>query len=304
VAVRQLTPPGAAPGAPVVFRGVSTWRRVVARGVMGIALLATALALFPLVDIVMVVVSKGVRALGVDIFTTVTNGLSGGLQNAIFGTALLVSVALVLAGPVGVGAGVYLAQWSSPRVAGWLRYLTDVLTGVPSIVVGYFLFATLVVSTGGLGWGFSLLAGSISLAIMMLPYIVRTTELALRKVPPTLREGSLALGVTEMGTLARIQLPAASGSILTGILLALGIGLGETAPLLYTAGWSAYDPTLQLTHSPVGYLTYVIWTFINQPFAQSHALAYTAALLIMVGVLGLNFAARAILVMRERRLST
>jgi phosphate transport system permease protein len=274
-------------------------RRTAWQAVMvAVAVLAVAVALFPLVDMVAVVTVRGIQAIGIRTFTQVTNGVSGGLENAILGTTALVWLGLVLAAPVGVGAGIYLADWSGPSWRRSLRYLTDVLTGVPSIVVGYFGYTVFV---SALGWGFSLVAGSIALAIIMLPYIVRTSELALAKVPQELKEGSLALGVTRAATVHAVSLPVALPSILTGILLALGIGVGETAPLLYTAEWSNFNPS-SLWHSPVGYLTYVVWSFIQEPFASAHALAYAAALLLMAGVLALNLLARQILARRDPHL--
>jgi len=277
---------------------VRTRRARSARGylVLGLATVAILAALFPLVDIIALVTVHGIAAMKLSLFTTVTSGVAGGLQNAILGTLVLVAGGMIIAGPLGVFTGIYLAEWAEPRVAAVLRYLSDVLVGVPSIVIGYFGFAVFVT---GLGWGFSLAAGAIALATFMLPYIVRTTELALTKVPGELREGSLALGITRGRTIHSVSLPVAAPGILTGLLLALGIGLGETAPLIYTASWSNYDPHLVPTHSPVGYLTYVVWTFINQPFSASHELAYAAALLLLIGVLVLNLVARQLLVGRQ-----
>jgi phosphate transport system permease protein len=264
-------------------------RQVRGRLFWALAALGMAASLFPLLDIVELVAVHGARALSATIFTQVTNGVSGGLQNAILGTVFLVALGLAVAAPIGVGAGVYVAEWSDARTAAVLNYLTDVLVGVPSIVVGYFGF---IVFVGDFGWGFSWLAGSLALAVIMLPYIVRATELALSKVPLDLREGSLALGVTRARTVHAVSLPFALPGILTGVLLAMGIGIGETAPLLYTASWSNYNPSLALTHSPVGYLTYVVWTFIQEPFSTAHSLAYAAALLLMAGVLAINLVAR------------
>lgn len=275
-------------------------RRALVGGVMtGLALLAILLSLFPLVDIVALVLVRGAGGLSLTVLTQVTSGVAGGLQNAILGTMALTGLGLVIAGPLGMATGVFMSEWTSPRLAASLGYLCDVLVGVPSIVVGYFGF---VVFVGDFGWGFSWLAGAIALAVIMMPYIARTTQLALAKVPSHLREGSLALGVTRGRTTHSVMLPAALPGILTGILLSMGIGLGETAPLLYTASWSNYNPTLALTHSPVGYLTYVVWTFIQEPFASAHRLAYVAALLLMAAVLGINLVARQVLARRQARL--
>ncbi len=272
-------------------------RRAVMGGVMaGLAILAIVLTLFPLIDIIVLVAVKGASGLAPSVLTEVTAGIAGGLQNAILGTAALTALGLVIAAPLGMATGVYMAEWSHPRVGATLGYLSDVLVGVPSIVVGYFGFVLFV---GDFGWGFSWLAGAIALAVIMMPYIARTTQLSLAKVPSHLREGSLALGVTRARTTHSVMLPAALPGVLTGILLSMGIGLGETAPLLYTASWSNYNPTLALTHSPVGYLTYVVWVFIQEPFQSAHRLAYVAALLLMAAVLAINLLARQVLARRQ-----
>jgi phosphate transport system permease protein len=163
-----------------------------------------------------------------------------------------------------------------------LRFGSEVLAGVPSIVVGYVIYLVFVVV---LGWSFSALAGAIALTIMVTPYVMKSTEAALRQVPTNLREGGTALGLSHSLTIRRILLPMAMPSIMNGLVVAEAIAMGETAPLLYTAGWSSSLPTLKLIHQPIGYLTYVVWTYINQPSAQAHQLAYSAAALLIVFLL-------------------
>jgi phosphate transport system permease protein len=163
---------------------------------------------------------------------------------------------------------------------------------VPSIVLGYFGYVTMV---EGLGWDFSVAAASIVMAMLCMPYICRTTELALRGVSSDLREAAYAIGANEGQVILRVVMPAALPGILTGALLALAISVGETAPLLYTAGWSSFMWDGQLINSPIGYLTYVIWTFINEPFAAANALAYAAAFLVTAFVLAINLTGRLIL---------
>jgi phosphate transport system permease protein len=238
------------------------------------------------------VLVRGLSSLSLSLFTTVTQGNGGGLLNAIEGTAVLAVGTLILAVPVGLAAGIYCAEFRHRRWAQIIRFLSDVLVGVPSIVLGYVGYVTLV---EGLGWHFSVAAGSIALAVICLPYICRTTEMALRQVPDELREAAYAVGATEWRVILRIILPAAGPAVLTGILLALAISVGETAPLLYTAGWSNYMWDGRLTHSPIGYLTYAIWTFINEPFAAANALAYAAALLVTLFVLIVSIIARLLL---------
>jgi len=232
---------------------------------------------------------KGFPAMKPELFFTVTHGIAGGLLNAITGTFLLVGLGLAIVVVVGIGTALWTAEFAPPWGVRGVRFMIDVLSGVPSIVVGYFLYVALVEM---LGWGFSLIAGALALAIFMLPYVVRGADLALSGVPGELREGAYALGARQATVVFSIAFPYAVPGMLTGLLVATGIGLGETAPLIYTAGWSNYMPTLALTHSPVGYLTYVVWTYISQPFPEAHALAYAAAALLMILVFATNLLAR------------
>ncbi len=140
-----------------------------------------------------------------------------------------------------------------------------------------------------------MLAGAITLAIMITPYIARTTELALLALPGSLREAAYALGATEPVVVFRVLLPSCVGRILTGLLLAMALSMGETAPLIYTVGWSNYTWNGHLTHEPLGYLTYVIWSFINEPFESAHQLAFAAALLITFFALAITLGSRLIL---------
>ncbi|MDE2175074.1 MAG: phosphate ABC transporter permease PstA [Betaproteobacteria bacterium] len=253
---------------------------------------AFAIVVVPLFNILWMTLVKGGAAISPALFTQVTNGISGGLLNAIEGTLVLSGGALLFAAPIGVLSGIYLSEYGNGRWAYIVRFLADVLTGVPSIVLGYFAYVTLVV---GLGWQFSALAGAITLAIMIMPYIARFTELAMRQNPTSLREAAYALGCKEHQVVLRVLLPAARSGVITGVLFALAISVGETAPLIYTAGWSNYLWNGHLTQEPIGYLTYVIWSFINQPFASAHALAYAAAFLVVTMVLAINLVARAFL---------
>jgi phosphate transport system permease protein len=250
---------------------------------------ALGLAIVILASIFGFVGVHGAGGLSISLFTTVTSGIAGGLANAITGTLLLVTIGLAIAAVIGIGTALWVVEFAPEWAAHGVRFMIDVLAGVPSIVVGYFLYVALV---EGLGWGFSLIAGSLALGIFILPYVTRAADVALTNVPTELREGSIALGARTATMVLSIDLPWATPGILTGLLVAIGIGLGETAPLIYTAGWSNYMPTLAPTHSPVGYLTYVVWTYISQPFAESHRLAYAAALLLMLFVFITNLLAR------------
>lgn len=269
------------------------WLRAVRHNAWwGVSVAALCATLTLLAAIFWFVLVRGLPALRPQLFVTVTSGISGGLENAIAGTVMLVLVALVMVTFVGFGTGIWLTQYAGEGARAFVRLLTDVLAGVPSVVVGYFGYVALV---KGLGWGFSLAGGALALTIIMLPYVVRGTDLALESVPRELLDGAFALGATRSQVLRTVSWPYALPGILTMLLLAAGIALGETAPLIYTAGWSNYMPTFQLTHAPIAYLTYVIWTFISQPFAESHALAYAAAATLMIMIVVTNVVARAVL---------
>ena len=246
--------------------------------------------------ILLMVLVRGIGALTPTVFTEVTQGTGGGLLNAIEGTVVIGVGSMLLAVPFGVAAGLYAAQFSHTVFASAIRFLADVLVGVPSIVLGYFGYVTMV---EGLGWNFSLAAACITIAILCLPYICRTTELALSQVPAAMQEAAYALGAGEGRVAFRIALPMALPGILTGILLAFAISIGETAPLIYTAGWSSYLWTGQVVRSPVGYLTYAIWAFINEPFKAANQLAYAAAFLVTFLVLLISIGARAALIRRR-----
>lgn len=255
---------------------------------MGLAFAALAGVVLYILGFVLV---RGAEALDLKLFTTNTVGIAGGLLNAITGSLLISAFALIFAIPVGVAAGIYVVEYP-----GWFarigRFLTDLLVGVPSIVLGLFGYIAIV---GYAGTGFSVLAGAVTLGMFVLPYITRATELALSQLPGTLRESAYALGAHESAVILKVLLPACVGPILNGVLLAFAIGLGETAMLIYTVNWSNYVWNGHLTHEPVGYLTYVIWSFIQEPYPSAHQLAYAAALLVTAMVFVLSLASRLLL---------
>lgn len=262
--------------------------------VAGLALVVIAV---PTVWLVYGVVARAVPHWSWSVLVQPGAGASGGLENEILGTLVLVLGVVLLAGGVGVLSGIYLSEFASGRRESVLRGASEVLAGIPSIVLGYVGYIVLVVD---FGWGFSLAAGLIVLSAMTVPYVAKSTELALRQVPSSFREGADALGMREGYSLLRISLKAALPGITTGLLVAIAISMGETAPLLYTAGFTGSLPSLALTHKPVPFLTYAVWTFYNQPSAYAVHLSYDAALILVTMVLALIVAARVVVVWTQR----
>lgn len=258
------------------------YRRVRDGVIWGLCFFALACIAIPAIDIIVGVIVQSAPSWSWQLLTTPTRGVAGGLENALLGTLVLTAGTLLVAGTVGVLAGIYLAEYAGPRLTPVLRFFSEVLAGVPSIVIGYVGYVALVLT---FHWGFSLLAGVLALSVMVTPYILKTTEVAFRQIPSTYREAYVALGLPRLTGLRRVLLPPAAAGILTGLVVALAIAMGETAPLIYTAGWTNALPPHTLTHQPVGYLTYVVWTYTNQPFPQAHALANSAALSLVLFLL-------------------
>lgn len=230
-------------------------------------------------------------------------GATGGLEGPLIGTLILMAGVLVVAGSIGVLTGVHLAELSRPGRRGWhgaeiLRTACDVLSGLPSIVLGYVGYVALVV---GLHWQFSLLPAVLVLSVLVVPYIAKATESALRQVPTAYREGAEALGMSTGYALRTIVLRAGAPGIVTGLLIALAIAGGETAPLIYTAGISARLWTGHFIHGHgFAYLTYYVYTFWAYPTKQANYLSYDAALILVVLVLLLLVTARAIVARTQR----
>jgi len=272
-------------------------RKLKSHVIIALCGVAVAAALVPLAMILFYVVSQGASALNVAFFTQMPKPVGeagGGMANAIAGTIILISIAAAIAVPVGVITGVHLTEYGGTRFATAVRFATDVLNGVPSIVVGIFAYGLAVLPVHR----FSALAGGFALSIMMVPIIARTTEELLRLVPSGLKEGALALGATRLRAMATVILPAALPGILTGILVALARVAGETAPLLFTAFNNRFWSTSLV--QPIGSLTVQLFTYAISPYEDWHRQAWAAAFVLVAMILVLSIVARLITRRLER----
>lgn len=263
-----------------------------------LASLALALVVVPVVWVLYGVFQHAVPGWRWTALTEITTGVGGGLANAIAGTGVLLLGVGVLVSVVGIGCGLYLAEFApAGRLTGLLRSASEVLSGVPSIVIGYVGYVALVV---GLHWKFSLLAALIVLTVLVVPYVAKATEIAVGQVPLAYREGAEALGMARTRMLRTVVVRAAVPGIATGVIVALAISVGETAPMLYTAGFSNSYPSSALVHAPVPYLTYATWTFWNEPTQAVRNLAFDSSVLLVALVLLLVLAARLVVRLTQR----
>lgn len=239
---------------------------------------------------------------GLEFFTTFPGaGLEGGIRNAFVGTVELIAVASAVGIPLSVFGAVYINEYTNPGISRQaIEFTSDVLAGIPSIVFGAFGFAFLV---DFLHIGMGLISGSLTLAFMMIPTVLRTTQEALRQVPMSLREASLALGATKWSTTWNVTLRAAFPGVITGVLLAIGRVMGETAPLIFTAGNSLSVPTeLVGPGSWVASMPYTIWAYVSDPRAYLQEKAHGTALALMIMVLAIDLIANIISRKVTRRL--
>ncbi|HEX9015625.1 MAG TPA: phosphate ABC transporter permease PstA [Chloroflexota bacterium] len=271
------------------LRGNYVRRRAISTVMLGLSGAATIVAVIILVGVLGFVLVQGGSALNLDFFTKLPKPVGepgGGMSNAILGTVLILAIASVVAIPVGVGAGVYLSEYGNGRLGTSVRFVTDVLTGIPSIAIGIFAYTVIVLPMRG----FSALAGGFALAIIMIPTVTRATEEIMRLVPGALREASLALGVPYWKTVLRVIIPSAMGGIVTGAMLAVARASGETAPLLFTAFGNRFwtlDPM-----KPIAALPLQVYTYAISPYDDWRAQAWAGAFVLVAIVLVISLAAR------------
>ena len=274
-------------------------RRIVNRAMEVVATLAAFVAVAVLAIVVVSVAKRGAGAISWDFFTkpqALFGQPGGGIANAIVGTVLLVLMAGAMALPVGVLTAIYLTEFAPRGVAVPIQVVIDVLAGLPTIVIGIFVYALLVIGHTQSG-----IAGAFALAIIMLPLIARATQEVLLLVPSTLREASLALGVRRWRTVLGVILPSSVGGILTGTVLAVARAAGETAPLLFTSSIFANTVQTDIT-KPLPNIPVLIFTYSEQPDPALHEQAWAAALVLMAFVLVASLAAKALLARSRRKL--
>ena len=273
---------------------ISSRRRrtdVVMRGMLGAA---TIVALVPLVLVIYYLFHKGLAAWSKDFFTTDPNGnflgYPGGIRSAILGTIEIVALATLISVPIGIGVALYLTEYGKDSTfANVVRYFVDVMTGVPSIVFGLFIYIVLVLAR--VGGTFAAWKGSVALSLLMLPIVIRSSEVVLLLVPGSLREAALALGAPRWRVVTRVVLPTSLSGLVTGALLAIARGAGETAPLLFTV---AFAQTLTGSlGQPMNSLPIQIYNDIQSPRAEVVTRAWGAALTLVLMILLLNVIARA-----------
>lgn len=256
---------------------------------IGLCALSAVVVLIPLLSILFYVVQKGAAGLSLAFFTELPKPVGetgGGMGNAVVGTLVLIGIASAIGLPIGILAGVYVAEVGRGKLADLIRFFAEVLSGVPSITIGVFVYALLVVPMRH----FSAFSGGVALAIIMIPTVTRTTEELLRMVPGHLREASLALGVPMWRTSLFVVLRTAAPGIATGVMLAVARIAGETAPLLFTAFGNRFLSTR--VDQPIASLPVQIWAYSKTPYKDWQQQAWTGALVLVVVILLLNILAR------------
>jgi phosphate transport system permease protein len=283
-------------GSNRLLQPISPRRRRKDRTMRALFLLATGIAIVPLVLVIIYILSKGLGALSEEFFTTDPTGnflgAKGGVKSAILGTIEIVGFAAVVAVPLGIGVALYLTEYGKKgRLAQAVRFFVDVMTGVPSVVFGLFIYITLVLANTG-GSSFAGWKGSAALALLMLPIVTRSTEVALQLVPNSLREAALALGAPRWKVVFRVVLPSAVSGIVTGALLSVARAAGETAPLLFTA--TIVKGTTFNLNEPMNSLPAQIFQDLKQPNDELVERAWGAALTLIAMILIVTLTAKLI----------
>lgn len=239
----------------------------------------------PLIGILVYIIRKGFREINWHFLTHIPRPVGeagGGIANALTGSLMIVGVAAALAVPAGIMAGIYLSENRNSRLAGWSRLAVDILQGVPSIVTGIVIYFWIVKPMRT----FSAFSGSVALAIMMLPIVVRSTEETLKLLPPSLKEAALALGVPYHRTIMKVVVPCGLSGILSGVMLAIARIAGETAPLLFTAFGNPYMNGNIM--KPVQSLPLLIFDYATSPYDGWHSMAWGASMILLIWILALN----------------
>jgi phosphate transport system permease protein len=264
-------------------------RRVLNRTMLIWSGLGAGIAILLLLIILGYTLFQGISYLNLDFLTQATKPLGeigGGMRNEIIGTLILVVIGSLIAIPVGLMTGIFLSEFGSPRVASSVRFVADILAGVPSIVVGVFAYAILVAPLHS----YSALSAGVALAIIMIPVVARTAEEAMRLVPNSMREAALALGITRWRSVMSVVVPGAIAGIVTGIMLGVARIAGETAPLIFTALGNAFG--FDGLDKPIGALPLQIWRYATSPYVDWHHQAWAAAFLLVLIVLIISIIVR------------
>ncbi|WP_186479051.1 phosphate ABC transporter permease PstA [Synechococcus sp. NOUM97013] len=272
-------------------------RNLISRLLSVLAALFSAIAVLPLVAVLAYVLIKGGSMLSPSLFTELppAPGLSGGgIGNAILGSILVTVIAALIAIPVGVGGGIYVAEYSrGGTFAQFIRFGTNVMSGVPSIIAGVFVYSTIVATRIFFGNSYSALAGGIALSVLMLPTVIKTTDEGLKLVPNDLRRAALGVGASKFVTIIRITLPSAFTPIATGVVLSIARAAGETAPLIFTALFSPFWPGgVDAVFNPIATLSVLIYNFATLPYEPQIELAWAASFVLLMFILVINLFAR------------
>ncbi len=268
---------------------VSLWRRIADQGATGFAVLAAILVLLPLLAIFTYLVIKGVGAINIAFLTQTPKPpgeAGGGMANAIVGTGIILAVASLIGMPLGIGSGIYLAEYGRNRFGDLIRFTADVLNGVPSIVIGIAVYSLIVLRQKH----FSAFSGGVALGIMMIPTVARATEEMLLMVPNVVREAAYGLGIPKWRTTLSISLRTASAGVITGCMLAFARVAGETAPLLFTAFGNQFW-NLKL-NQPTAALSLQVFTYAISPYDEWHRQAWAGALILIIMIVAAVAAVR------------